>query len=264
LAAQVDGQGAVLGLGPALCERLAPGRLPALQPYTAPTGSRVALPASQADLWLWLRGDGDAGALLHQARAAQAALAPALVTVEQLTAFRHRAGHDLTGYEDGTENPVGEDALAAACVAEVDASADAAPAGSSFVAVQRWQHDFGAFEALGEAAQDQAIGRRRSDNEELDDAPDSAHVRRTAQEDFAPEAFLLRRSMPWIEADRAGLHFVAFGASLAPFQAQLRRMSGAEDGIVDALFRFSRPLGGAYYWCPPLAGGRPDLSLLGL
>jgi putative iron-dependent peroxidase len=45
--------------------------------------------------------------------------------------------------------------------------------------------------------QDHAVGRRRSDNEELDDAPESAHVKRTAQESFEPEAFVVRRSMPW-------------------------------------------------------------------
>jgi putative iron-dependent peroxidase len=112
--------------------------------------------------------------------------------------------------------------------------------------------------------QDASIGRRRSDNVELDDAPDSAHVRRTAQEDFSPEAFVLRRSMPWIDADHAGLMFVAFGASLAPFEAQLRRMSGAEDGVVDALFRFTRPVSGANYWCPPMKAGQLDLRAVGL
>ncbi|MEL0028198.1 MAG: peroxidase, partial [Perlucidibaca sp.] len=101
-------------------------------------------------------------------------------------------------------------------------------------------------------------------NEELEDAPDSAHVKRTAQEDFDPEAFVLRRSMPWTAGRRAGLVFVAFGSSLAAFEAQLTRMSGAEDGIVDALFRFSRPVNGAYAWCPALRDGRMDLTPLGL
>jgi porphyrinogen peroxidase len=44
----------------------------------------------------------------------------------------------------------------------------------------------------------------------------------------------------------------------------MRRMSGAEDGIVDGLFRFTQPLTGAYFWCPPLKGGKLDLSALGL
>jgi putative iron-dependent peroxidase len=132
------------------------------------------------------------------------------------------------------------------------------------VAVQQWQHDFDAFDALGEVAQDQAVGRRRRDNEELDDAPPSAHVKRTAQESFVPEAFVLRRSMPWALGRQAGLMFVAFGGSLNAFEAQMRRMVGHEDGILDAIFQFSKPLNGAYFWCPPLRDGRLDLRQLGL
>ncbi|MDH5541315.1 MAG: Dyp-type peroxidase, partial [Rhizobacter sp.] len=116
----------------------------------------------------------------------------------------------------------------------------------------------------GPTRQDHTIGRRRSDNVEIDDAPPSAHVKRTAQESFEPEAFVLRRSMPWAEAGRAGLVFTAFGASLRPFEALLNRMLGGEDGIRDALFDFTRPVGGAYYWCPPVAGGRIDLRALGI
>lgn len=70
--------------------------------------------------------------------------------------------------------------------------------------------------------------------------------------------------MPWASGLESGLVFVAFGRSLDAFEAQLRRMLGLEDGIVDALFRFTRPLTGAYYWCPPLADGRLDLRVLGI
>jgi len=37
-------------------------------------------------------------------------------------------------------------------------------------------------------------------------------------------------------------------------------MLGAEDGIADALFRFTRPISGSYFWCPPMRGGRIDLG----
>ena len=39
-------------------------------------------------------------------------------------------------------------------------------------------------------------------------APESAHVKRTAQESFSPEAFVLRRSMPWADCGQAGLAFL--------------------------------------------------------
>src|SRR3546814_12549367 len=53
-----------------------------------------------------------------------------------------------------------------------------------------------------------------------------------------------------------------FGFSLDAFEAQLRRMSGLEDGITDGLYRMSRPITGGYYWCPPLLDGRLALRAL--
>jgi len=57
---------------------------------------------------------------------------------------------------------------------------------------------------------------------------------------------------------------VAIGKSLDAYEAQLRRMTGEEDGITDATFRFSRPISGSYFWCPPVADGKLDLRALGL
>ena len=44
----------------------------------------------------------------------------------------------------------------------------------------------------------------------------------------------------------------------------MRRMAGLDDGIADALFTFSRPVTGGYYWCPPVKGHVVDLTLLSL
>ena len=108
------------------------------------------------------------------------------------------------------------------------------------------------------------IGRRLSDNEELEAAPISAHVKRTEQESFDPPAFVVRRSLPWADAGREGLMFVAFGKSLDAFEAQLRRMIGLEDGVIDGLFSFTRPISGSYFWCPPTADGKLDLAGIGM
>jgi len=181
--------------------------------------------------------------------------------VQAVDGFRHGTGLDLTGYEDGTENPQGPDALAAAVVKGAGPGLD----GASFAAVQQWLHDFDRFDAMSLEEQDNTIGRRRRDNEELDTAPASAHVKRTAQEDFEPAAFILRRSMPWSDGQgRGGLQFVAFGKTFTAFEAQLRRMIGAEDGTQDALFRFTWPVSGSYFWCPPMHDGRLDLRALGV
>uniref|UniRef100_UPI003CC9222C Dyp-type peroxidase family protein n=1 Tax=Pseudomonas putida TaxID=303 RepID=UPI003CC9222C len=246
---QVDGKQLLLGVGAPLVKAL--GReIPGLRPFPL-LDAAVENPSTQHALWLWLRGD-DRGELLLRTRALEQALAPAFSLADSVDAFRHRGGRDLTGYEDGTENPTGEEAVQAAIALD----------GSSFVAFQLWKHDLQYFKALPQAEQDNIIGRRLSDNEELDDAPASAHVKRTAQESFEPEAFMVRRSMPWADGRGAGLAFVAFGKSFDAFEVQLRRMSGLEDGIIDGLYRFSRPLTGGYYWCPPMSETGLDLSPL--
>jgi len=187
-------------------------------------------------------------------------LRPAFIPAQDLETFRFENSLDLTGYEDGTENPKDAEAIAAAFADGQGPGLD----GSSIAALMQWVHDLDRFQAMGQAEQDDTFGRRRADNEEMEDAPESAHVKRTAQESFDPEAFVLRRSMPWADCGQAGLAFLAFGHDANAFEAQLKRMTGQEDGIIDALFTFTRPITGAYFWCPPMAGGRPDLQALGL
>ena len=258
-----NGSDVVVGIGPSLVAALG-AQVPGLHEFPDLSGHGVKVPSTPGTLWCWVRGE-DLGDLLHLTRKVQKALAPAFVVRHVVDAFRHalgESGHgrDLTGYEDGTENPSGEDAEEAAFAHGLGPGLD----GSSYVAVQQWLHDLDAFEALADDERDHHIGRRRSDNEELDDSPTSAHVKRTAQESFDPEAFMLRRSMPWMMSMQAGLMFVAFGKSLYAFEAQMRRMAGQEDGVVDAMFGISKPVNGAYFWCPPMRDGALDLRQLGL
>jgi putative iron-dependent peroxidase len=258
IANSVDPTGTVVGLSRSVA--LALGRhIPGLRDFPSGAGRGLEIPATPGALWCWLRGE-DRGELVHRTRSIEALLGPAFRLDTVVDAFTHQEGRDLTGYEDGTENPTGSNAIAAASVRGGDPGLE----GSSFAAVQQWVHDFRAFDALGADQQDLSIGRRRSDNEEIEDAPESAHVKRTAQESFSPEAFVLRRSMPWTDGARAGLVFLAFGRSFDAFEALLARMTGLDDGITDALFRFTRPVTGAYYWCPPVHGGKLDLRALGL
>jgi putative iron-dependent peroxidase len=251
-----NGSDVVVGIGPSLVEALG-AEVAGLHEFPDFSGHGMKVPSTPGTLWCWIRGD-DLGDLLHLTRKVQKALAPAFVVRHVVDAFRHAwtgtHGKDITGFEDGTENPEGEAAVAAAF----------APDGSSYVAVQQWLHDLDAFEQLTDELANHSIGRDRLTNEELDDSPESAHVKRTAQESFDPEAFLLRRSMPWMMSMQAGLMFVAFGKSLYAFEAQMKRMAGADDGVTDAIFTISKPVNGAYYWCPPMRGGQLDLRQLGL
>jgi putative iron-dependent peroxidase len=248
-----------VGLGESLVAHWG-SEISGLRTFPALSGPGVQVPSTQHALWCWLHGT-DRGELVNRSIAIAESLGGAFRLEQVVDGFKHGdadLGRDLTGYEDGTENPVDDDAVAAAFVPE----GKKGMAGSSFVAVQQWVHDLRRFSSFPQTEQDHIIGRRKSDNEEIGDAPLSAHTKRTEQESFEPEAFVLRRSMPFADPTGEGLIFVAFGKSFDAFEVQLRRMVGLEDGITDALFRFSRPTTGGYYWCPPVRDGRLDLRAL--
>ena len=256
LADNIDTDTTVVGLGESLVNLL-DKQVPGLHTLQAQTNNGIELPSVPAALWCWLRGN-DRGELFHRSREIEALLAPAFILNDAVDSFQYDANRDLSGYEDGTENPSGEEAIVAAIVQGQGKGMD----GSSFVAVQQWLHDLETFNSMSTNEQDDVIGRHVSNNEEFDEAPESAHVKRTAQESFDPEAFILRRSMPWVEGMDGGLMFVAFGKSFEAFEAILNRMLGKEDGIVDGLFDFTKPISGAYFWCPPVNEGMLDLSML--
>ncbi len=238
-----------LGLGAPLLRVLGKA-VDGLHDFHAVSAPGVAFPSTQGAVWACVDG-ADAGQALQHARALTASLDACFRLDEDVAAFTFASGKDLTGYEDGTENPKAEKAVEAALVA-----GPGPLAGSSFVAVQRWVHALAHFESLAAKERDHIVGRHRATNEELTDAPPSAHVKRAAQESYRPHAFMRRRSMPWGDVDSHGLYFVAFGRSLSAFERVLRRMAGLDDGVVDGLLRFSRPVTGGAYWCPPVAGER--------
>lgn len=248
----------VIGIGDPLVRGVR-RELAGLRPFPALGGPALTVPSTQGALWAQVGAD-EAGVGLHAARALLAALGGGFRLDEDIAAFRYGTGRDLSEYEDGTENPKGELAVAAAIVSGRGAGYD----GGSFVAVQRYIHDLTRLERMTDRERDFVIGRQRATNEELADAPLSAHVKRAAQESFEPPAFMVRRSMPWGDVLLHGLYFVAFVAQLDTYERVLQRMLGRDDGTPDALFSFTRPVTGGYYFCPPLCDGRLDLRCVGL
>lgn len=216
--------------------------------YPLFANDRRTLPRTPVDLMLWVRGS-DAGEVALKVRRWQQWLSPHFKPVACVDAFLHRDGRDLTGYEDGTENPKGEAASEAALIP------DGPSEGASFLALQQWRHQMDRVEQSSRESMNAIVGRDQSSNRELADAPASAHVKRTEQESFTPHQFVLRRSMPWAQSGNMGLMFAAFGHSTYAFESQMWRMMGREDGIEDAMFSISEPMTGAYFYCPPQVDG---------
>ena len=251
-------EGVIMGIGEPWLRKLGT-HLDGFRSFPGMTSPLGVIPSTQGDLWMFV-GGRDQGKVLLTARSMLARLGPAFVAVEEVPSFRYADGRDLSGYEDGTENPTGERAVDVALVPGDEPGL----AGSSFVAVQRWVHDLTLLERLPAVEQDHIIGRHRTLNHEIEDAPASAHVKRSAQESYLPEAFMVRQSMPWGTPSQHGLYFVAYGRSLDAFERVLTRMAGIEDGMRDALFTFTHPVTGGYYWCPPVLEGRLNLRAIHL
>jgi putative iron-dependent peroxidase len=252
----VVGDGVVIGLGQRLVGALGAS---VSGHRTAPVVTRadISIPTNTEAVWCLCSGVSRDEADQRVATTT-AALTGVFDRASSLDLFFFDGGRDLTGYVDGTENPVDNDAVEAAIVRDQGPGMD----GSTFVAVQKWVHDLALFDSFGTADCDNIFGRTLEGDIEIEDAPLSAHVKRTAQEDFDPEAFVVRRSMPWRDSNQEGLLFIAYGKSFDAFEALLNRMVGLDDGIVDGLFRFTEPVSSAYFWCPPTAGHRIDLSAL--
>jgi putative iron-dependent peroxidase len=207
------------------------------------------MPADQHDLWVWVSGSGY-DVVFDTARTIALAFADIAELASQRAGFTYQDSRDLSGFEDGTENPPLDEAPATASVP------DGTPgAGGSVVLFQRWVHDLPALHAHPLAEQEAIIGRTKDTSEELDDAdkPADAHISRVVIEEDGEELEVFRRSVPYGDLEEHGLLFVAFSADQARLERMLDRMVGAGDGIRDRLTTWSTPRAGAFYFAPPLA-----------
>jgi putative iron-dependent peroxidase len=200
---------------------------------------------------LWLAGG--AYEIVFDAIVAALRLLEGIARVADETAgWSYRHNRDLTGFEDGTENPTLAEAPRAALVPEAQAGA-----GGSVLLLQKWRHLAEQWNALPDAEQEKVIGRTKRDSVELDPRPESSHAKRTDQDDFGD---IFRRNMAYGTASDHGTMFVGFCASQKPLADMLDSMAGLTNGVRDALTRFSTPLTGAYYWVPSVEQLAPHLA----
>ena len=222
----------------------APVDLADFEELTGPDG--FAMPATQHDAWVWIAGTG-ADVVFDAARSVVATLGSVATVATQHAGFAYRDSRDLSGFEDGTENPPLNEVTET-----ISIPAGEPGAGGSVVLVQRWVHDLGALERLDLAAQEDIIGRTKATSEELDDdvRPETSHISRVVIEEDGEELEIFRRSVPYGHVTEHGLMFVAFSIDQRRLDLMLRRMVGL-DGPRDAITTWSTPVSGAYYFVPP-------------
>jgi porphyrinogen peroxidase len=246
-----SGVNLVVGFRPELWKNVAPVDAPAEvagfnQDLAGIEG--FTMPATQHDLVLWLTGS-EYDAIFDLTRDAIHALANVARIADETSSWPYRGNHDLTGFIDGTENPKLTEAPQVALIPEGQPGA-----GGSILLLQKWPHDSGKWEALPVEKQELVIGRKKADSVELEDKPVDAHAAKTDQDRFGK---ILRRNMPYGTYTNHGTMFVGFCAKQQVLQQMLDSMAGVIGGQRDALTYYSKPITGAYYFCPAIESLAP-------
>src|SRR5438034_4491151 len=175
----IGGVNLVAGFRPELWASVAPDASPArltgfAQPVVGADG--FTLPATQHDVVVWLAGAAY-DVVFDVSRGVVAALASYATLAHEMVGWPYHRDLDLTGFVDGTENPTLVDATEAAIV-----EAGSLGEGGSVLLLQEWEHDVIQWETLPIPEQEQVMGRRKLQGDELEPRPETSHVARTDQD----------------------------------------------------------------------------------
>src|SRR3954453_449865 len=244
---------AVVAFGSDVWDRLVGHPRPAeLHPFREfRAGARIA-PATPGDLFFHVTAD-DMGVCYELAAQIAAKLGESVTLIDETHGFRYFDDRDLTGFVDGTENPVGEASLAATIIGDEDAPF----AGGSYVMVQKYVHDHGAWNSLSTEVQEGIIGRRKLDDIELDDdvKPPFAHNALTVIEENGEEIEIRRHNLPFGSAGggESGTYFIGYARSPHPMELMLENMVvGRPPGTYDRLLDFTHPVTGSLFFVPSM------------
>ena len=144
--------------------------------------------------------------------------------VDEVHGFKSFDERDLLGFVDGTENPVGAAAPAAALIGDEDPDF----AGGSYVLVQRYLHDLTTWDALPVAEQERVVGRTKLNDIELADdvKPANSHVALTTiVDDDGEQHQILRYNMPFgrVGDGEFGTYFIGYARSPEVHRADAER-----------------------------------------
>ncbi|WP_298347446.1 Dyp-type peroxidase [Ferrimicrobium sp.] len=244
----------VVGIGSLLWDQLSPSERPAhLHPFTPLHGVVRDAPSTPGDLFFHLRSQ-ELGLCFELARLLKDRLPTGSVIVDEVQGFKYLDQRDLLGFVDGTENPDQSEAAQVAIIGE----AEPAFVGGSYVIVQKYLHDLSAWEALTTEDQERAVGRRKLENVELDDAtkPINSHVALNNIRDANDaELAIYRLNMPFgsLHDHHYGTYFIGYASDVRITERMLTNMFlGDPPGNYDRLLDFSTAITGTLFFCPSL------------
>lgn len=250
----------IVGIGRDLWDRLDLGSRPQeLKSFALIAGAVHAAPSTPGDLLFHIRSERP-DLCFEFERLLLDSLGAAVTVVDEVSGFRYFDARDLLGFVDGTANPTGLDLPASALVGDEDAGF----AGGSYVVIQKYLHDLGAWAQIPTPLQEAIIGRTKIDNIEIDDddAPRKSHKSlATIVDADGNEHDILRDNMPFGRPGQRefGTYFIGYSRYLWVIEKMLQRMYvGDPPGAYDRLLDFSTPHTGTTFFAPT----RPTLEAL--
>jgi putative iron-dependent peroxidase len=246
------GLAAVAGVGSDAWSRLFSGPRPAeLHPFRALSGAKHQAVSTPGDLLFHVRASRMDMCFEFVAQV-MTRLAGAVTPRDEVHGFRYFDERDLVGFVDGTENPTGPDAEAAAIVGDADPDF----AGGSYVIVQKYLHDVRAWNALPVEEQERVIGRTKLSDIELPDEikPINSHVAlNTVVEPDGTERQILRANMPFGRpgSEEFGTYYIGYAATPSVTEVMLTNMFiGRPPGNYDRILDFSTAVTGTLFFVP--------------
>lgn len=242
----------VTGIGAELWDRMFDGPRPAeLHVLPEFAGERHASVTTPGDLLFHIRATR-LDLCFELAQRLTEALDGHARVVDEVHGFRSFDERDVLGFVDGTENPEGSAATAAALIGDEDPEF----AGGSYVIVQKYLHDLTAWDALRVEAQEAAIGRTKISDLEMSDEvkPPNSHIALTVIEDEnGEEQQIVRYNMPFgrVGIREFGTYFIGYARSPAVTERMLTNMFvGSPPGTTDRILDFSTPVTGTLFFVP--------------
>ena len=246
------GLSCVVGIGAKLWDRLYELPRPAgLHPFRELVGPVHTAVSTPGDLLFHLRAVR-LDLCFELARQVMLRLAERADVVDEVHGFRYFDERDLLGFVDGTENPAGDDAVAAVRIG----TEDPAYAGGSYVIVQKYVHDLTTWEALPVEEQERVIGRQKLSDIEFPDAVKASNshlVLNTIVDADGTERDIVRDNMPFgaVGSAEFGTYFIGYAAEPGVIEQMLRNMFlGNPPGNHDRILDFSTPLTGNLFFVP--------------
>lgn len=247
----------IAGIGREFWDRLRSDKRPKeLKSFAPIKGSVHTAPSTPGDLLFHIRSERPdlcfefERILLDNLGAGS--IGAAVTMVDEVSGFRYFDARDLLGFVDGTANPTGLDLPASALVGDEDGDF----AGGSYVVVQKYLHDLGAWKQTPTPVQEEIIGRTKIDNIEIDDddAPRKSHKSlATITDADGNEYDILRDNMPFGRPGHQefGTYFIGYSRYLWVTEKMLQRMYvGDPPGAYDRLLDFSTPHTGTTFFAP--------------